>query len=278
MKNLFTLFILFTSVYVFSQGPWTKEKGTFYTQLSFTTISNYNSLFGDPEYNTERETTDNTFQFYGEYGLSNQTTLIVNLPLKLIKTNELVSSTAQPSITTSGSKTSLGNIEIGLKHNFHKKNWMISGLFSVEANTGTFDNATGIRTGYNAWSFTPLLLAGKSYGKTYLQAFIGGTIRTNNYSSNFKIGGEYGGKIIKNIWLIGFVDIVKSIKNGDVILPSSNLATGLYSNDQEYGSFGAKAIYEFNKTFGINAGFGGAFFGNNVAKQAALTFGLYHTF
>ncbi len=278
MKNLTKLFFLFISATVLAQSPWTKEKGTFYTQLSFTTISNYDTLFGNPEYNTERKVTDNTFQFYGEYGLSSKTTLIVNLPLKLIKTGGLVSTAAIPAFTTEGSKTSIGNIEIGLKHNFSNKNWVLSGQFSVEANTGSFDAASGIRTGYDAWSFTPLFLAGKSFGKTYLQTFIGGTYRTNNYSSNFKIGGEYGGKISKNIWLIGFVDVVKSFKNGNAVLQNTNLATGLYVNDQEYGGFGAKAIYEFNNKFGVNAGFGGAFFGNNVAKAPALTFGMYHKF
>ena len=275
MKNLTKLSFLLFSISFLAQSPWTKEKGSFYTQLSFTTIANYDALFGDPDYSTERKITDNTFQLYGEYGFSDKTTLLVNLPLKLIKTNELVSS---ESITTNGSKTSLGNIEVGVKHNFYKKGWILSGQFSVEANTGSFDNATGIRTGYDAWSFTPLFLAGRSFKKAYLQTFIGGTFRTNDYSSNFKIGGEYGGKITKSIWLIGFIDIVKSFKNGDVVLPSTNLVTGLYSNDQEYGSFGAKAIYEFNDNFGLNAGFGGAFFGNNVAQQAALTFGLYHKF
>lgn len=275
MKKLTKLCFLLFCISFFAQSPWTKEKGKFYTQLSFTTIANYDALFGDPDYATERKTTDNTLQLYGEYGFSDKTTLLLNIPLKLIKTNELV---ASQSITTKGSKTSLGNIEVGVKHNFYKKEWMLSGQFSVEVNTGSFNKDTGIRTGYDAWGFTPLFLAGRSFRKAYLQTFIGGTFRTNDYSSNVKIGGEYGGKITKNIWLIGFIDIVKSFKNGDIVLPSTNLVTGLYSNNQEYGSFGAKTIYELNNKFGINAGFGGAFFGNNVAQQAALTFGLYHKF
>jgi len=78
--------------------------------------------------------------------------------------------------------------------------------------------------------------------------------------------------------LIGFLDISKSLENGDVILPIQHSLTGLYVNNQEYGSFGFKGIAEFTDKFGITAGFGGAFFGNNVAKQAALTFGIYRKF
>ena len=43
------------------------KKGNFYTQLSFTSISGYNTLFGDPDYNTEREISDRTLQFFTEY-------------------------------------------------------------------------------------------------------------------------------------------------------------------------------------------------------------------
>jgi hypothetical protein len=279
MKHLTKLLFLFISIAAFSQSPWTQKDGKFFTQLSFTTISNYNTLFGDPEYATERQITDNTIQLYSEYGLSDKTTFIVNLPLKLIKTGDLSNPNSLGLPTTSeGNSTTIGNIELGLKHNFSNKNWLLSGQFSIEANTGNYDNTTGIRTGYDAWTITPLFLAGKSFGKTYLQTFIGANIRTNDYSSNFKVGGELGYKITKNIWLVGFLDIVKSLENGDVILPNNNLATGLYVNNQEYGAFGLKGITEFSNNYGVTASFGGAFFGNNVAKKAALNFGVYRKF
>lgn len=278
MKIITTVLVVFISFSLFSQSPWTKEKGTFYSQYSFTTIYNYDTLFGDPDYNTERKTTDNTFQFYGEYGLTDKTTLLINIPLKMIKTNELVSLTAIPPLTIEGKKTSIGNIEIGIKHNFHNKGWLISGQLSLETNTSSFDAKSGIRTGYDAFTFTPLFLAGKGYKKSYIQTFFGANIRTNDYSSNFKIGGEYGRKVGESFWLISYLDIVKSFKNGNIELPDSNLASGLFVNNQEYGGFGFKGIYEINNTFGINAGVGGAFFANNLAKAPALSFGLYHKF
>jgi hypothetical protein len=279
MKNSILLFILFISIAAFAQSPWPQKKGKAYTQLSFTTIPKYDTLFGASNSNTERETTDNTLQFYSEYGLTDKTTLLLNIPLKFITTNNLT--TPIPLIapnTTAGSKTALGNITFGVKHNFYKKEWLLSGQLSMAANTGSFDENTGIRTAYDAFTFTPLLLAGRSFGKTYIQSFIGANFSNNNYSSNFKIGAEMGRKITRHIWLIGFLDLVKSFKNGPLILPLTNQLTGLYVNDQEYGSFGLKGIGEFNDKFGITAGFGGAFFGNNVAKQAALTFGVYRKF
>lgn len=279
MKNLTKLIILLFSISAFSQSPWTQKKGKAYTQLSFTSIANYNTLFGDPDYNTEREITDRTLQFFGEYGLTDKTSLLVNIPFKMIETGDLTSPsiTAIP-LTSSATENTLGNIEIGLKHNFYNKKWVLSGQFSIEANTSSYDASSGIRTGYDAWSFSPLFLAGRGFGKTYIQGFVGANIRTNDYSSNFRIGGEVGRKLGKRIWLIGFVDVSKSLENGDILLPAENRLTGLYVNDQEFGAFGLKAIGEFSNNFGLTAGYGGAFFGNNVAKQAALTFGLYHKF
>lgn len=283
MKNITKFLFLCISISVFSQGPWTQEKGKLYTQLSFSTIPNYNELFGDPDYTISGEITDNTIQFYGEYGLSEKTTLLVNIPYKLITFNSTSTinciTTPCPDILNIQYKeNSLGNIEIGLKHNFYNKTWLVSGQLSMEANTGSFDENSGIRTGYDAYTFSPLFIAGRGFSTSYLQTFIGSNIRTNNYSSNFKIGGEYGSKISKNIWLIGFLDISKSFKNGNIVLPVSNLATGLYVNDQEYGVVGLKAIGELSDNFGVTASLPAAFFGNNVAKQLAFSFGVYKKF
>ncbi|MFK7833568.1 MAG: hypothetical protein AB8B52_09845 [Winogradskyella sp.] len=280
MKTRFIILALCFSLTALSQSPWTKEQGQFYTQLTYTTIPNYNTFFGNPDFEVPAEISDNTLQLYGDYGLSNKTTLIVNLPLKLITVNDF----EDPRIDCGGdcsqdfNETAFGNVEIGLKHNFYNKDWLISGQFTVEANTGIYDERSGIRTGYDAYTFTPLLTAGRSFGKTYVQSFIGANIRTNDYSSNFKIGGEVGRKITKRIWLIAFVDVVKSFYNGTIVLPVQNSFTGLYINDQDFGAYGLKAIGELTDKFGITTGFGGAFFGNNVAKQAAFNFGLYHKF
>lgn len=280
MKKLTPFLFFLTTTFVFAQSPWTQEKGKSYTQISFTTIPNYDTLFGDPERVLFGKTTDNTLQFYGEYGLSKKTTLLVNIPYKLIAIDNYLDTRILSIVNPSQnfSKSALGNVEIGIKHNFYNKEWLLSGQLSVEANTGTFDASSGIRTGYDAWTFTPLLIAGRGFGKSYFQGFIGANIRTNSYSSNFKIGGEIGRKITAKIWLVGFLDIVKSFENGTIILPNSNVLTGLYVNNQEYGGFGFKSIYEITNNFGINAGFGGAFFGNNVAQQGALTVGVYKKF
>jgi len=267
------LFIFLYSANSFGQSAWTKNKDETYLQLTYSTISNYNDIYANPDYKSEREIADNTLQFYGEYGITDKTTLLLNVPLKFITTGDLT--TNNIAFTTAESKTSLGNIELGIKHRFYTKKWIIAGQLNIETNTSSFYKDSGIRTGYNAWTFTPTLNTSRSFKTFYVQTFVGFNLRTNNYSSNFKIGGEIGTKITKKIWVIGLIDIVKSFKNGSIILPLSNSLTALYVNNQDYGGYGLKVNTEFTKTFGATVSFGGAFFGNNVAKQVALNAGLY---
>lgn len=275
MKVWNTLILLLLTVAVTAQSPWTQKKDKSYLQLSFTSISNYDQIYAKTAYPTDRKITDNTLQFYGEYGLSDKTTLFTAIPLKLVSSGDAV---RQPTATTKNSKTSLGNIQLGIKHNFYQKQWIISGQFTVEANTGSFEVASGLRTGYDAWSFTPLFLIGRGFNNWYIQAFTGFDIRTNGYSSNYKLGGELGYKAAKWLWIAGFLDGVASFKNGDVVLPASNTLTGLYVNDQSFAAFGLKLIGEIHSDFGVNLGFGGALSGRNVPKKPALSFGLFHKF
>ncbi|RED48973.1 hypothetical protein [Seonamhaeicola aphaedonensis] len=276
MKYYLSLIIALVCTSIFAQSAWTKKKGEIYTQLAFTTINDYNQIFGNPDYQTERNLTDNTFQIYGEYGITDNITIMVNLPVKLIEAGSLANNSA--SMTSSKSITRLGNIDISIKHLLSNKKWIISTEINLEANTSAFDNSSGIRTGFNAWSFTPTINFGRSFKKYYTQVYTGLNIRTNGYSTNFKLGGEVGTKPLKKLTLIAFVDILKSFKDGSVEIPPNNLQTALYINNQEYGAFGLKIIGALGEKYGINAGFGGAFFGRNVAKSPALTLGVYHNF
>ncbi len=279
MKTLHLLLALFVSSFIFAQSPWIKEKGRFFTSFSYSIISNYNEVFANPDFSTNGNISDKTYQFFGEYGVTNNTSVLVNIPLKSIDINNFI----DPAIDCVGdcsenfSKTALGNISLGIKHNFLKKSWVLSGQLNAELNTSSYDSNSGIRTGYDAYTFTPLFLAGTSFGKNYFQSFIGADIRTNNYSSNLKIGGEIGRKITQNIWLIGFVDISQSLENGDILLPNRNISNSLYVNNQEYVAYGLKGILQFCD-FGLTAAFGSALSGNNVPKTTAFSIGIFNTF
>ncbi|WP_375238460.1 hypothetical protein [Aurantibacter sp.] len=279
MKRLILLLIFITvSQLIQAQSAWTKKKGEGFTQLSFSSIANYNNQFGSPDYQTERTITDNTIQLYTEYGLTDKTTLIASVPFKILKAGDATFSNTIP-ITNNGSNNALGNIELGLKHNFYNKKWVISGQLNIEANTGNYDTKTGLRTGYDTWTLTPTLNIGRGFTDFYIQGFTGVNARFNNYSSNFRIGGEAGYKTFKRLWIVAYLDVVSSFKNEkDTNLPIENLLTGTYVNNQEFTAYGLKALLEITQKIGLTASFGGAFSGNNVAKRAAVNFGVYTKF
>ena len=277
MKKLLFLPIFLFTITIFSQGAWTKSKNEAYVQLSYFNIAGYTNIYGSPDYRTEREITDNTVQLFGEYGLSDKTTLLLSLPIKMIKTGDVVLDGVTP-LTAEGSKTTFGNLTFGVKHQLYNKKWVISGQFNIEANTGTFYPELGIRSGYDTWTLAPKLNIGRGFGHFFVQGTTGVDIRFNDYSSNFNFGIEVGAKPIKPLWLIAFFDISTSFENGDVLLPASNLVTGLYVNDQEYTAYGLKAIVEITEKFGVLANYNSAISGNNVPKRAVYGAGLYHKF
>lgn len=276
-KQFFFLSLILIPLFSKAQSPWTQNKGRWYTQLSYSTIGAYGTLFGDN--NTERLITDNTFQFYGEYGLSERTTVLFQLPFKRIETGDLIAfQLGNPAKTIEAKERGLGNVSIGVKHNLIHSTWLLTGQLQLEANTGSFFEQSGIRTGFDAWTIRPLLSTGRGFKNAFVQGFVGADIRTNNYSSNIRLGGEIGYQLFQKLWIIAFVDVSDSLENGDIQLPETNRLTGLFVNDIEFAAYGLKGILELSKSFGITTGFATAFSGNNVPKKAAISFGLYHKF
>ena len=272
-KLLFVLIILLLFQNSIGQSAWNLKENSWYTQLNYTRIGPYSDLFvnGNETAKTPREIEDNTFQLYAEYGIDDKTTLSFSLPLKLIKTGSQTEAT--PLIANS--VTSLGNIGFGVKRNLINKSFVLSAGIGVEANTGVYDDASGIRTGYNAWTITPGVYFGKSYNNLFLQGNIGAGFRTNNYSHFFRGGAEVGYKFLGRIWAIFYFDYNKSFYNGSIQLPQNNISTSLYVDNKEYVGYGLKAIYELTNQLGLTAGFGGAFSANAEARKAALNLGLF---
>ncbi len=276
MKNLlFALFALMFFQSSIGQSAWNLEENSWYTQLNYTRIGPYSELFvdGDETAITPREIEDNTFQLYAEYGLNSKTTLSVSLPIKLIKTGS--QTTAATPVIDENSVTSFGNIGFGVKRSLINRNFVLSTGVVVEANTGVYDDPSGIRTGYDAWTITPGVYFGKSYNNLFLQGNIGVGFRTNNYSHFFRGGAEVGYKFLKRIWAIFYLDYKKSFYNGTIQLPQNNISTALYVDNKEYVGYGLKAIFELTNQLGITAGFGGAFSANAEARKAALNVGLF---
>ena len=276
MRNIFTAITLLFIISANAQSPWTKKKGEAYTQISYNILSKYSGLYGDLK-STERFITDKTLSLYSEIGITKDYTFLVNLPIKFLKAEELSNKNNTTPLTSEGSLTTIGNINIGVKRILlKKKKWLLSGQLTTEINTSTFDRNTGLSSGYDTWTVSPLIIAGLGLNKLYFQLYTGAELRFKDYSNNLKFGGEVGYKIIPRIWLVAFLKGTVSFKDGSVILPLRNLSTGTYINNQQYVANGFKVIGELTDKLGVNASFTGALFADNVARREAMNFGIYY--
>jgi hypothetical protein len=257
-----------------AQSPWIRSKAGMYAQASWQFIPAYETLFGPngEDQALERTVSEGTFQLYGEYGLGRKSTIIVSLPYRVVRAGEAAGA-ATPQ-TTQGSLSGLGNVSISLRHTLLNKRMPLTASLRVDAPTGRYRNASGLRTAYDAITVLPMLSTGIGFNRAYVFAYGGYGIRTNNYS-HFLDAGIEGGYKIGAFWLIGFSEWVHPIDNGAVKLPDNNLLTGLFVNNQGYLSIGLKGIWQFNRFIGLVVTGAGALQAENVPKSPGIGLGCF---
>ncbi len=279
MKKIQILFFLgLLSTQVYSQSPWVKEKGKGYAQISYNVITEYSSLYLSSGESLElpRSVTDRSIQFYGEYGIGNDWQLSAVLPYKLLTTGDMSPDFTDALSIAEGNHNALGNIELAIKKNFINKSFLFSGQLKAELPTSSLDDATGLRSGLDALSIVPSVTVGKGWNDMYGYLSVGSSIRSNDYSGDLRISGEFGTKPLDKLWVVLVLDIVSSFENATPVIPQAQAEAGLYLNNQEYFAYGLKFAYELKDGWGINlAGYGGAS-GNLVAKAPSINFGVYY--
>jgi hypothetical protein len=268
----------------FGQSPWVAAKNGYYFQFSYNTIPEYNSLFdARPEsIITSRKIKDATLQLYGEYGLSDQFTLVASIPYKILKSGDLNPNYQGPGtdIPSAENVNAFGNVQIGLKYKLLDKKWVAAGQFKIEFPAEyAKGEPSGLIPGYDAYAFSPILSIGRGWNKFYGYAWLSTIFRTDHYSDYLNGGIEGGWKPFKGFWLIIYSEVLNSFKNGSKALPPPEKQFGLYSNDLEYFSYGLKAIYDIELKNHNKLGFfihgAGSFSGFAVAHSPLLSAGIY---
>jgi hypothetical protein len=259
-----------------AQSPWIRTEKTLFSQLSINMIPEYNELYlssGETAL-TDRNVTDVSIQAWFEYGLFENGMILAAIPLKMIKNADAADEQSMP-LTADGTTTALGNVSLAWRHKLYEQSIIISGQLLVELPSSSYDDPSGIRSGYDAWGFIPTLSIGKGSERYYGFSWIGAGARTNNYSNIYKLGIEAGYRVSESIWLSGVIDVLQSLQNGSRKDPFNNLRTGLYVNNQEYVAWGIKAFGNIlSEKWGVSAALYGAFSGNYVAKSPSLNLGV----
>jgi hypothetical protein len=283
-KYLITALFVLNLFAATAQSPWVVPKKGYYLQFSYNTIPEYKLLFNgsNDDFQTSRNIRDKTVQLYGEYGMTDKFTLTFSVPFKILQSGDLNPGFEKldAEIPQPRKVNALGNIQLSTKYKLLDKKWVAAGQFRLELPADvSAGNESGLYTGYDAWSFSPIISVGRGWTKFYGFYWLSAIFRTNNYSDYFNSGIEGGWKPLKNGWIIGYAELLHSFQNGSRALPPPEKQFGLYSNNLEYFSYGLKLLYETNvlsdKKLGFIAHAAGSFSGFAVAKSPLLSVGIY---
>ncbi len=188
--------LLFSAPLLRAGGPWPQEKNGGYLKLSeFWIVADEHFTSGgetDPNVTSGFYSTN----LYGEYGLTDRWTAIVNAPLFARATvNNLLSGTTNEVIEEGDAINSIGDIEIGIKYGLitDKKIVVAASLFlGLPTGQDVGGRQMNLQTGDGEFNQYLRLDAGTSLGNSYVSAYAGFNQRTNNFSDEWRAGLEAG--------------------------------------------------------------------------------------
>lgn len=246
-RTLSIIFVIFSTLQNgLAQNGWTQAKGKYYAQASITHFSS-NKFYGTQGtlFDGGSDFKSSALHLYGEYGISERFTTIANLPLILNRFN------------TTESIIGLGSADLGLKYKVLKK---IPLSFQVDISIPTGDgvqfakaktaNALGefdvinLPTSdgeFNVWT-TLAASHAINNGNTFFSLFSAVNFRTESFSNQLKIGGEVGHLFFEKLYLIGKINLLDRIGDGNV----AGAATFLYGEGTSYTSLNLTTIYKIS--------------------------------
>lgn len=287
MKNIIIVisFLIFSINLSFAGGPWPQQKGKGYFKLSESWII-FDQHFTDAGLLDPNVTTGifNT-NFYGEYGITDKLTGIVNGPFFTRNyMNNLVSATTGEILVPGEAVNALGDIDLGLKYGVKVSSLeipvsatLILGLPTGTPSAGTQGN---LQTGDGEFNQMLQIDAGAGFNLTqkinsYFSTYVGFNNRTNGFSEEFRYGLEYGlGFMNRKLWVIGRIGGVESFKNGATA--ATTTSTSLFANNTEYTSFSVETAYYVTKRVGFSASYAGAFRGEIIAAAPTYSVGVFY--
>ncbi len=273
--------LLFAAPLLHAGGPWPQEKNGGYLKLSEWWI------VADRHFTSGGETDPNVTGgyyatvLYGEYGITDRWTAIVNAPLFARATvNNLLSGTTNEVIEAGDAINSVGDIEIGIKYGLitDKRVVVAASLFlGLPTGQDVGGRQMNLQTGDGEFNQYLRLDAGTSLGKSYVSAYAGFNQRTNNFSDEWRAGLEAGTTFCdQKIGLTGRLDVVESLQNG-ALNSEAGAGTSIFANNTEFVAVSAEARYAIRKNLGVSAGVGGALRGSLIYAAPSYTVGVYYS-
>ena len=242
MKFLLPAFLLCFLIpfHINAGGPWAQGK-----------LKGYSEISTNLEFN--QFTTMVGLQSYTEFGITKNLTLKAIIPVNYLSTEKDADN--HVSSNPNGSLWGMGNVTFGANYQLINKGIALSVGCDFMAKTFNSDSITGLRTGYEKWSFKPTLAIGKGFSKAYISAELYTSITTNRYSEEVGLVLDGGYKLGGKMWIGLYAHYLQSIENGDFqnIDHPAFMETGFYDNDEHSLTLGLKLSYLITEKFGVNA-------------------------
>lgn len=252
-------FLLLFSIPVFStsilsgQNGWARESKAFYLQSAFTTFSS------NEYYSTEGQLFDsgNTFSssgflLYGEYGISNRFTAMLDVPLIMLNR-----------FSNTNLVSGVGDVKLGLKYQLIKSfplalqvDFSIPTDDGVKLSSAKEPNSIGIIEQinlptsdgeFNVWT-TLAISQSTPNGKTFGSLFGSVNFRTESFSHQLQVGLEVGHLFFDKLFLIGKLKIQDKLASD-----STQGGSFLYGEGTTFTTVGLTAIYQLNTNWRIVA-------------------------
>jgi hypothetical protein len=278
MRFLPALLLLYTlgNQVVYGQSPWVRSKAGAYAQVACQWIPRYNAIFDVQGKSKLQEwkLSEQAIQVYGEYGLSKRTTGIISIPVRSIFMDMNPAYPGDPLNDLDYIELKPGNVSLSLRHQLRSGNLPITFSMRVDLPTWVSKPAAGLRSGYPAFTILPMLSTGKGYEKTYWYGYAGYALRTNQYSDYALVGFEIGRKIGR-FRIIGYSELLLSMKNRTRRESETYQRTALYVNNQAYWSLGLKGIIRVNRFWGFIVGGAGVIEARLLPQQPQIQVGTY---
>ncbi len=258
------LFLLATNININAQSPWTRAKGEGFMHFSVNSINYdkvyFNKIANKINYNVG----DYTLGLYGEYGLTNNLTLIGEIPFKIIHANF-------PNVNEV-TNSDFGNISLAGKYSVLNHGIVIAAQGKFDFSTAYVDFVKKYYTGEPTYKLTPSLIIGWSSAKIFVGTEIGYAMRPAFYN-DLIINAQIGYKLFNDKLSIMIPIQHRSVQDGTAAKKWANdTKTYLYSAFTQYTAFGLKLYYKYNQNNAVSLGFMGGS-GDFVAAAPSINIG-----
>ncbi len=253
---------LFRTVLVFlllshnaSAGGWPQGKGNGFFKLGLQYMRAEKVHDDEGQIVPIPALTDLTIAAYGEYGVTDELTVIAVIPFYKHLSIEAGTNRATGKVIPIGQSTfGIADIEVGARYGLlHEGQAVLSAALMLGLPTGEERHAYDLLTGDGEFNQHFSVQAGYSFFPTeaYVSAEIGINNRTSDYSDEWRFGFEAGYVLSQKFTIIGRVFGVRSLRNGEKkILPN---AASLYSNNSSYIAYGPMVLFYTSEHFGLTA-------------------------